>query len=364
MLAKAKSNIPENGDGRRVYEKFVKPAIITPDLVGAHYAISSVFESYPEQAHLYAFSFHQEERRLFTSGAARLAIGNARVTFEVTKASDLLTYAVLYMGSHNLNCWVHVNGHLPDHTKLAETAREAFERGDFSEIIRLMDHEFGPIHYSLKSLFRDEQRKVLNQILSATREEIYSAYKLIADRHAPLLRVLADLNAPTLDGLKIAVEVVLNSEIRAQFESENMDPERVRSLLAEIQGTKVALDSEILAYACKRHFDRLSERLISAPEDGEILKRFIQAAKLVRQLPFGVNLWKPQNVYYETSRSLSSELSRRLQKGDETAQQLESLYNELGEALGFSSAMKFDAKPQVDLPASQPAEPALASAAA
>ena len=43
-------------DGRVIYEKFVKPAIMTRETVGAHYAISSIFESYPEEArHLFVF---------------------------------------------------------------------------------------------------------------------------------------------------------------------------------------------------------------------------------------------------------------------------------------------------------------------
>ena len=37
------ANLPEHGDGRRVYEKFVRPATVDLHKVGAHYAISSLF---------------------------------------------------------------------------------------------------------------------------------------------------------------------------------------------------------------------------------------------------------------------------------------------------------------------------------
>ena len=126
LLARAKSNIPEHSDGRVIYNKFVKPSVVTRDIVGAHYAISSIFESYPVDARLYAFSFHQEDRQMFTAGAARLALGRARVTFEITRASDWLTYGVLYMGSHNLNCWVHLNGHAEEYGQLLKEARRGF----------------------------------------------------------------------------------------------------------------------------------------------------------------------------------------------------------------------------------------------
>jgi alpha-amylase/alpha-mannosidase (GH57 family) len=361
-LAHAKSNMPEHANGGAIYEKFVKPAIVTRDTVGAHYGISSIFESYPVDARLYAFSFHQEDRQMFTSGAARLALGRARVTFEITRGSDSLTYAVLYMGSHNLNCWVHLNGHSEEYGQLLNAAREAFDRADFPQIIRLMDSHFGQTQYSLKNLFRDEQRKLLGQILAATREEIHSAYRLISDRHAPLLRFLADLHAPPLEGLSMAVEVVLNSEMRAQFESDRLDVERVRSLLAECQAMKVRFTREILSYACKGHFDRLSERLAKTPDDLELLRQLSGAAKLVRELPFECNLWKLQNVYFEAFRDVRPEWSERCRRGDEAAKLWCSLFGELGEALGFSIPTEPELQDDAPAHVAKPAEAVLIDA--
>jgi alpha-amylase/alpha-mannosidase (GH57 family) len=334
-LSLAKSNIPEHADGRVIYEKFVKPAVVTRDTVGAHYAISSVFESYPVDARLYAFTFHQEDRQMFTAGAARLALGRARVAFDITRASDSLSYGVLYMGSNNLNCWVHLNGHPEEHERLVKAAHEAFDRADFPQIVRLMDNHFGQMQHSLKNLFRDEQRKLLNQILTTTREEIDSTYKLIADRHAPLLRFMADLHVPPPQGLSMAVEEVLNSEIRSQFESVHLDAERVRSLLAESRAMKVPLEREILGYACKGYFDRLSDSMLKHPEDVEILRRLIDAANLARELPFESNLWKPQNVYFDISRTIRPKLSERASQGNEAAKLWDSLFADLGKALGF-----------------------------
>ncbi|HEY3916040.1 MAG TPA: DUF3536 domain-containing protein [Verrucomicrobiae bacterium] len=339
LLSRAKSNIPEHRDGRLIYEKFVKPAIVTRQTVGAHYAISSIFESYPPDARVYSFLFHQEDRKLLTSGAARLAFGRARVTFAVTLASDTLTYAVLYLGGHNLNCWVDLKQDPAAYDTLVAKTHAAFERADFAEIIRLMDRHFGQEQYSLKTLFLDEQRKLLNQIMAETRNEIFAAYRLIAERHAPLLRYLADVRAPALDELKMAVKVVLNNEIRSQFQNGHLDPERVRSLIAECRATHIDVDLESITYSFKGYFERLADRLAQSPEDAEVLKQFIVAAKLVREdLGLGeTNLWKAQNVYFEVARKLRPQLATRIAQGEDTARALDAQYVELGEALGFST---------------------------
>ena len=49
-LAKAKSNDPAAGDGRRIYDETVRPAVVSLEKVGAHYAVSSLFADYAETA--------------------------------------------------------------------------------------------------------------------------------------------------------------------------------------------------------------------------------------------------------------------------------------------------------------------------
>ena len=59
-LALAKSNIHEYRDGAHIYERFVKPTVVDLHKVGAHYAISSVFNSYPDEARIYCYTVRQE----------------------------------------------------------------------------------------------------------------------------------------------------------------------------------------------------------------------------------------------------------------------------------------------------------------
>ncbi|MGO8678006.1 MAG: DUF3536 domain-containing protein [Limisphaerales bacterium] len=335
ILGKARSNLREHPDARHVYDQFVKPAIMTREGAGAHYAISSLFESYPEQARIYSFTVRQEDRQMLSAGNARLALGRIKVTFEVTRNADLLTYAVVHMGDHNLNCGVRLGGESPAYAALVSDLRTAFEAGDFPELIRLMDHHFGATHYSLKNLFRDEQRKVLNQILAATRDEIHNTYRLITDRYAPLMRFLADLRAPPLKPLALATEFVLNSELRRQFEGDTLDLQRVRTLLGECESTKVPLDADTLAYALKGHLDRLSDLVLKSPEAPDLLQQFTDAAELARALPFEVNLWKAQNAYAGMRTGVVPGLRRRAEAGDDAAKAWLEKFPVLGERLGF-----------------------------
>src|SRR5437868_6782270 len=101
-LAQAKSNVPEHRDGAVIYEKFVKPAIVDLEKVAAHYAISSMFQSYPDQAHIYCYNVERDDYTMEEAGRLKLAVGRARFTSLITRESAVLSFGVVYLGGHNV----------------------------------------------------------------------------------------------------------------------------------------------------------------------------------------------------------------------------------------------------------------------
>ena len=96
-LEVAKSNIPEHSDGRRIYEVFVRPAMLGLTAVGAHYAISSLFQINSEQNSIYSYSANMEDYRSFQAGGTKLVIGREKVTSKVTRISISLCFGVFIL---------------------------------------------------------------------------------------------------------------------------------------------------------------------------------------------------------------------------------------------------------------------------
>lgn len=335
LLSQAKSNLPEHRNGRRIYERFVKPAIVNRERVGAHFAISSLFEDYPTQSRIYAFSFDQEDRQVFTAGRARLAVGQVRVTFEITHTYDVLTYAVLHLGDHNLNGGVRQFQGPEAYQTLVKELSEPFGRADFPQIIREMDRHFGKSNYSLKSLFRDEQRKILSQILASTEADLENRFQMITDRYTPLMRFLTDLGAPLPLGLQSAADYVLNVELVRQFDSAQPDFGRIRVLLEEGHARSVTWHEDSLSFVIKGCFERLMERFASNPEDLLLLSKLDELAAVLPDLPFEINLWKSQNIFFELLKSALPTFRDKADQDLEMAQAWLAHFNSLGEKLGF-----------------------------
>src|SRR5690606_37795367 len=130
------------------------------------------------------------DRQTFVAGNARLVIGRLKATFEITRNSDVLSYGVLYLGEHHINCGVRHYQGLESYEAMSREMQEAFDRADFAQVIRVMDQRFGESNYTLAHLFKDEQRKVLNQIFANAREDLHDTIKHITERYTPLQRFL------------------------------------------------------------------------------------------------------------------------------------------------------------------------------
>ena len=106
ILARAKSNLPDMGDGADIYRKYVTGIRIGLDQVGAHYAISSIFRSYPEDGELFCFDVHRDSQESFTSGRGKVALGRANIRSRITEEAEDIFFAVLHLGDQNLSAAV------------------------------------------------------------------------------------------------------------------------------------------------------------------------------------------------------------------------------------------------------------------
>jgi alpha-amylase/alpha-mannosidase (GH57 family) len=331
-LATAQSNLPEYGDGRRIYEKFVRPAMVDWEQVGAHYAVSSLFERYPERTNIYCYRTERQDYQSYEAGLAKFAMGQVKLTSEITWEPVVLNFGVLHMGDHHVNCGVQESlGAEPD-SSLACEAVEAFRRADFAEVIRFMDRYFGESNYSLWSLFRDEQRKVLEQTLTASLGEAEAVYRQIYERRAPMMRFLTNLHIPLPKVFSAAAELVLNGYLRQALEQEEVDAERVSALLEAAKLEGVPLDTATLEFTYRHKLERLTERLIVNPTV-DLLQQLDSAAGLIRALPFRVDLWKIQNSYYRLLENIYPNMQRQKEQGDRAAQAWLSAFKALGRKL-------------------------------
>ena len=303
-LSEARSNLPEHRDGREIFERWVKPAHVDLSKVCSQYAAASLFEEYPDDTRIYSFRIERRNQQYSRAGRAKLTVGNCRVSSEVTRETGILSFACIHLGDHNVVGGVRFYEGEASYREMVRQLTEVFSMADIPEAIRRLDQHFVGSRYSLKTLFRDEQRRILDVILDHTLSDAESAYRRLFDQHDPLMQFLTDLGTPIPPSMRTAGEAVLNADLRRAFLQEEIDPGRIRFIIEKTRTWQASLDSGGLSYMLRKMIEERSENVFREPTDLAALDAFDGLISAARLLPFEIDLSFPQNRCYELLQKL------------------------------------------------------------
>ena len=343
-LAEAHSNVAGAGDGAKIYQKSVETMMLQLEQVAAHYAISSVFSSFSEETDLFCFHVHRISYDIATSGRGRLAVGRAHIASTITGHNQTFSFAVLHFGDQNITAAVkpYSDADAQGFQDFAEQAAAEVQHGNFPGVIRQLDRYYGRVDYSLTSLFRDEQRRIVRLILNSTLWDIENSLTTIYHDHASLLHYLSQAGLPKPPALTLAAGFAINAGLRRALESEPIDQAQLRSFMALAKADQVQLDSATLAYIADQRMKRAMIELQMSSGSLEILERAMTLARTLIELPFEPNLWQSQNMWYEILRNSSYALTSL---SNEDRPRWEKAFNELGSCLSIDTvAIRADDK--------------------
>jgi alpha-amylase/alpha-mannosidase (GH57 family) len=318
-LSRAHSNLSEMGDGRNIFNRFVKPAGLDLEKVAAHYAVSSLFEDYPDEASVYCYSASRQDYKIAEVGKAKLALGRVAIASNITSETAAFHFGVMHFGDHTLTCGI---GHIPaeaDFRRLQEEIFAMFEKADFSAVLKVQDEFLGSSQYSLKSLFRDQQRRIIRLILQTAQEDAMSAYRPLYENYVPLMRFLKDSGTLPPRVLMTAGELVVNEDLRLEFDREELDHEVIQSLIEAAELAGIALDAQTLEFVLRHKLERLALDYGQNPEKIDLLERMVAGMNLVYALPFHVNLRKAQNIQYDLDQRIYPAYREKAAQGDADA---------------------------------------------
>ena len=149
----------------------------------------------------------------------------------MTEETEDVSFAALHFGDHNVTAAVERSTpqDLSAFEDLKQKCSAAVTQANLPEVVRLIDSFFGGSPYSLASLFKDDQRRILRFILNATLREVEDSLVKIYEEHASLLHFLNASGLPKPPALTMAAGFAINAGLRRALEEEPIDLARVRS---------------------------------------------------------------------------------------------------------------------------------------
>lgn len=302
-LEEAQSNGHESKSGADIYRSSTLVQKIGLEQVGAHYAVISLFEPQPETTPLFCYDVRRTSGQLLTLGRGRFAYGQAEICSRITLECENVVFAVLHVGDQNLSAGVR-RADAANETSFEEfTAKmqKAILSADMTEAVRVFVREFDSTGYSLRSLFRDEQQRILQLLLDTTLTEMEGTLRTMYADHISLLHYLSLSGMPKPPVLMLAARFSLNADLRQELANHPFDVARLRGLLTQIRADQIEVDNVSIPFVARQRMLRAMLTL-ELHMDRKCLDAALQICDVLHELPVQVDVWEAQNLWYKISR--------------------------------------------------------------
>lgn len=334
ILENAKSNIPMQNNGKLIYERFVKPRFVDLLRVAAHHAVSSMFSIHEEQSQIYCYRAQLNDHQIFETGIMKLSLGHGKVNSVITLEESEFTFSVIHFGDHNLQAGVRVFENEEIYSEMVKEMSHNFLHTDIAATIRSLDKHFNGFIYTLKSLFEDEKRKILEKVLNSTLQTVERTYYEIYKRHQSLILYLSDIHNPLLNVFKPLLEFTKNKEIEKLLESTELHKEKIEEKLNEIENLNIPLDQSKLSQIVSMNLDNKMILLQQQPGNLKLLRDALNTASIANSLPFFVNLRQSQDIFYDIMQEYYEQASHIYPPDTEQKEWLDDFHT-LGEQLSI-----------------------------
>lgn len=330
-LENAPSNVSEIKTGAQAYRTTVQPSVVDLLRVGAHYAMTSLYEEYPNEAKMYCYTVKSDMYDLKEAGRLRLAIGRGQVQSDITLEKTNINFAVLHLGDHNFIGGVQYIAP-EDFLDARKKILDAFLQSNIPELIALINKYFGPQNYSLWHLFKEEQQKILNLVLQSTMEDIDASFRQIYENHYPLMQMKNEIRLPLPRTLMTVVEFILNRDLCEVLEHENVNIERLQTIVEEMKRWSFKRDQGNFGFAASQKISDLMKRLEMQPKNIALIETIEAVLTTINQMKLDLDLWKSQNIYFSIGKQYYYERKGQA-KVDELARKWVKAFDRLGAIL-------------------------------
>lgn len=318
-LEKAKSNLPETQNGKVVFERYVKPARVDNVRVGIHFAISSVFESFSEMNEVFNYKITLLDFFRLNSGKASFVCGHARIRSRITLERQQIMFGVLHLGDHNISAGVKAFTTKEEYQELVGAAEEAFARADFPGTMRIIDRHFQESTYSLRDLFRDEQKRVVDLIMKEAMQATEERFTRLYEANYPLFCFLSDLHLSIPKAFRDIAEFVENRGLRKNlFKDGRVKVEKIRRILEEAKEWNTNIDGAGFAKDILTVLQSKIRQLEQHEDKVRCFEEILELVRLCRDVPYPVQLGSIQNwllLWYKSrSRELNGQISHSSQE--------------------------------------------------
>lgn len=210
ILSQAKSNIPEFGTGKDIFERFVKPSIITVKQIATLWALSSLYQDFEDEENVYCYTITRKAYKKVQKNSSTFIVGHIEIQSKITLQKSNVMFALMQYAGGDFHCTIKEYSDDTEFNRIKNDLIKIYTMNTLTEIIRALDEYFGKEYFTLKDIFIEERRKILQILLKGKLEKFSQTYQEMYDEGKGSIYHLQGLGLSIPDEFKISAEYALS----------------------------------------------------------------------------------------------------------------------------------------------------------
>lgn len=302
ILSQAKSNIAEFGTGKDIYERFVKPSVVTAKQIACLWAISSLYQDFEDEEDVYCYTVKRHSYQKVQKGSSNFLVGHIEISSKVTLQKADLMFALMQYAGGDFHCAIKEFSNDAEFNELQATLIKTFALNPITEIIRTLDEKFGKEYFTLKDIFIEERKKILQILLKDQLEKFGNTYKEMYDQGKGSIYHMQNLGLEIPKEFKISAEYALShryNDLLAGSDGFVEDPivQQIKDINYEAKRMNIDIDK---TPSNKNFAKRIITNLNRLTKSFEIQQAdtIIELFEMIEKLDLQIDISEAQNIYY------------------------------------------------------------------
>ncbi len=342
ILKDAKSNIQEYGTGKDIYERFVKPSVVTPKQVASLWAISSLYDDFGDEEDVYCYKIKSYDYQKVQKGTSTFVIGHIEMQSRITLESVNQIFALVQFSGGDFHCAIKEYSDESAYNKVKTNLIKTFMLNPLTEIIRALDENFGKEYFTLKDIFIEERRKILQIMLKGKLEKFAQTYKDMYDEGKGSIYHMQNLGLEIPDEFKISATYTLSRKFNDLVAHSGgfVDPTVLQQAFdinyeAKKMGLKLdrTASNTIFAKKILQNTIRLAQSFES--QQAEVL---LEIFDNVEKLDLEIDISEAQNIYFNRIyHKISDIIDNYIKTGRSKDKEFSSMLLDIGTKLNINT---------------------------
>ena len=302
ILSEAKSNLPEHGTGKDIFEKFVRPSIVTLKQIACLWAISSLYQDFEDEENVYCYIVDRKDYQRISKGNSTLLLGHIEVMSRITLQRSNLMFVLMQYTDGDFHCAIKEFSDDDEYQSMKQNLTKVFMLNPITEIIRSIDESFGKEYFTLKDIFIEERRKILQLLLKGRMEKFAQTYQELYREGKGSIYQMQSMGVAPPEEFKIAAKYALGKKFNdivtnASGFVDTTDLQAIEAINYEAKALNIKLDksvsNRIYAKKIEQNINRLAYSL--EIQQAEVL---LELFEHVERMDLEIDISEAQNTYY------------------------------------------------------------------